>query len=315
MMTTPTTVVTMFFDMKNRRDATERTRPKSFYLDKGRQTLKLNFPMVIFCDSTTFEDVKNLRNTLVSNAKENTTYIIKPFEAYDFYKYSLPIIESNRALSKTYINSKNTPSSVIIYMFKIHTLFLAKQLNAYNTPYYAWLDFGGSHIMRGFDIYAPKMLEHPNPKRSFCYIHYRSPSELSSVKTPFNNGECGVAGGAFTAAAEYVDQFYTGMMSIYYEMLSHKIGHGDEQVMTHFYNRYPESCTIYYGDYYSILSNYHAIREDYNTVKEFFIHKALAKGKKDLATAAANAALMSFKNNTLKISPAEVNYLKTIIYS
>ena len=57
-MTSPTTVVTMFFDMKNRPDATERTRPKSFYLDKGRQTLKLNFPMVVFCDNSTFEDVK-----------------------------------------------------------------------------------------------------------------------------------------------------------------------------------------------------------------------------------------------------------------
>jgi hypothetical protein len=308
-----TTVVTMFFDMKNRSDATDRTRPKSFYLDKGRETLKLNFPMVIFCDTLTYDDVKRIRDESVSNASDITTYIIKPISDYDFFKYSLPVIEQNRRISKTYINSKNTPSAVILYMFKIHTVFLAKQLNPYNTPYYAWLDFGGSHIMRGFDIYAPKMLENPNPKISFCYIHYRSADELSSVKTTFNNGQCGVAGGAFTVATEYVDQMYTGMMSIYYEMLSHKIGHGDEQVMTHFFNRYPESCSIYYGDYYSILSNYHAIREDYSTIKRFFIQNALLKGRKDLASAAAKAVLLSVKNNILILTPEEINYLKTIV--
>ena len=308
-----TTVVTMFFDMKSRSDATDKTRPKSFYLDKGRHTLKLNFPMVVFCDSLTYDDIKRIRDESLPNASDITTYIIKPLSDYDFFKHSRPIIEQNRIESNTYINSKHNPSAVILYLFKIHTVFLAKQLNPYNTPYYAWIDFGGSHIIRGFDTYAPKMLENPNPKISFCYIHYRSAVELSSVKTSFNKGQCGVAAGAFTVATEYVDQMFTGMMSIFYEMLSHKTGHGEEQVMTYFYNRYPESCTIYYGDYYSILSNYHAVREDYSTIKCFFIQNALLKGRKDLASAAAKAVLLSVKNNILILNPKEINYLNSII--
>ena len=50
-------------------------------------------------------------------------------------------------------------------------LLISKQKNPYGTPFYAWVDFGGSHIMRSFNEYAPKMLENPNPKVSFCYIH------------------------------------------------------------------------------------------------------------------------------------------------
>lgn len=310
-MTSKTTVVTMYFNLRNLVDATDEVRPKSFYMDKGRATLSLNTPMVIFCDDTCYEDIKALREASLANASELTTYIIKPITEYDFYKESFPVIRKNREGNELYVNSRNTSSYFILCMFKILGLFIAKQRNPYGTPFYAWIDFAGSHIMRSFSTYAPKMLENPNPKVSFCYIHYRNGQELT-LKNNFCAGFCGVGATAFTVEAEYINQFYNGTMSIFHEILFHKMGHADEQVLTCFYNKYPELCSIYYGDYYSILANYHFVREDYNSIRKYFIKETINKGRSDLALICISNVLASVRKNYLILSESDYTSLVSL---
>jgi hypothetical protein len=310
-MVRKTTVVTMYFNLRNLEDAADALRPKSFYMDKGTATLSLDAPMVIFCDDTCYEDIKTIRDASFQNASEITTYIIKPITEYDFYKHSFPIIQKNREGDEMYRTNRCTSSFFILYMFKIIGIYIAKQLNPYGTPYYAWIDFGGSHVMRGFHEYASKMIENPHPKVSFCYIHYRNEHELSIHKR-FCAGMCGVGGTAFTVESSYVDQSYCGMISIYHEILSYKMGHSDEQVLTYFYQRYPHLCTIYYGDYYSILQNYHYVRDDYNCIKHYFINEAINKGRHDLASTAALKILDSVKVGALSLHQDEINWLSSI---
>lgn len=310
-MVTKTTVVTMYFNLRSLEDATDEVRPKSFYMDKGRSTLSLNAPMVIFCDDTCYEDIKTIRDASFQNASEITTYIIKPITEYDFYKHSFPIIRKNREGDEMYRTNRNTSSYFILSMFKILGIFIAKQLNPYGTPFYAWIDFGGSHAMREFNEYAPKIIENPNPKISFCYIHYRNAYELS-INTNFLAGMCGIAAGSFTVQSEYVDSFYNGTISVYHEILSYKMGHAEEQVMTYFYQRYPELCTIYNGDYGSILKNYHYVHDDYNCIKHYFINEAINKGRRDLASTAALKILDSVKVGALSLHQDEINWLRTI---
>ena len=299
-----TTIVTMYFNLRDLKDTTDEVRPKSFYMDKGRATLSLNAPMIIFCDDTCYEDIKTIRD---EHVKDMTTYIIKPITEYDFYKYSFPIIRKNREGDEMYINNRNTSSYFILCMFKIVGLFLAKQMDPYKTPFYAWIDFGGSHVMRSFNEYAYKMIENPNPKISLCYIHYRD-YELS-IKEKFCRGVCGIGATAFTVESEYIDTFYCGTMSIFYEILSHKMGHADEQVLTYFYQKYPELCTIYNGDYYSILQNYHYVREDYNCIKYNFILEAMRKGRSDIAHTAALKVLDSVKVGAITLCEEEMKWL------
>jgi hypothetical protein len=281
-------------------------------MEKGRATLELDSPMVIFCDDTCYEDIKAIRDVSVPNASDKTTYIIKPMKEYDFYNFSFPVIQKNRIGNEIYRNNRVTASYLIICMFKTVAMFIAKQKNPYGTPFYAWIDFGGSHVMMGFPEYAPKMLENPHPKVSFCIIHYRDSEELASVKTTFNLGYTGAAGTVFTVETDYMDQFYNGMMSIYHEMLSHKMGHTDEQVLTYFEHRYPELCNIFYGDYYSIAMNYHSIRDNFWTIKRYVIEEALTKGDRPAASAAAKAVLDSIERGTLSVTPDELLFLKNI---
>lgn len=300
-----TTIVTMYFNLRNLEDATDEVRPKSFYMDKGTATLSLDAPMVIFCDDTSYEDIKQIRDTYVKN---KTTYIIKAITEYDFYKYSFPVIRKNREGDEMYRTNRNTSSYFILCMFKILGIFIAKQLDPYGTPFYAWIDFGGSHVMRGFHEYASKMIENPHPKVSFCYIHYRNEHELSIHKR-FCAGMCGVGGTAFTVESSYVDQFYNGTMGIFHEIISYKMGHADEQVLTYFHQRYPHLCTIYYGDYYSILQNYHYVRDDYNCIKYNFIVESIHKGRRDIASTAISKVLESVRIGALLLDQHEIDWL------
>ena len=281
---TKSVIVTMFFNLKNLKDASVQTRPQQFYIENGRETLKLKYPMVIFCDESTYEFLKKIRDEEVdSNIK--TEYIIKNFTEYDYYKHNWNIINENRKKSNVYKDptDRNTVSYFLMGMFKPLGLFLAKQI--IKAEYYAWIDLGCNHIVRKLSEYAPKMLDNPNPKISVCYIHYRSNSEIMPMKQYMEyGGKCGIASTAYTVSEEYIEIYYNLMFSIFYEMLVNGVGHTDETAMVYCFDRRPDIFNIYYGDYYSIFTNYHKPIEDHNSIKIFFIDECKRKGRYDLAT-------------------------------
>ena len=188
------------------------------------------------------------------------------------------MIEEHRKKNPHYggLNERNTASYLLVTMMKTICLRIAKQRNPYNTPFYAWIDFGCNHVLKNVAEYAPRMLDNPHPKISACYIHYRTKEATSDVHNYLKHGgPCGLAAGCFTLEASYLDRFYNGMMEIFYMQLFNEIGHADEQTMTLCYNKYPHLFTIYNGDYYSILTNYHTAQADLNTIKRFFINNAI----------------------------------------
>ena len=312
-MASKTTVVTMYFNMRDFPDMNDMVRDKSFYMEKGRATLGLDSPMVIFCDNTCYEDIKTIREGSVTNASDKTTYVIKSLKDYDIYKELFPIIQHNRIGNEIYTcDNRVTSSCSVMYMFKLVALCLAKNMDPYKTSFYAWVDFGGSHIMNGFNEYVPQILANPHPKISFCYIHYRGVDDLSSVASEFSLGYCGIAGTIITIETQYMNKFYTGVMSIFYDMIFHKMIHTEEQALSYLHFRHPELFNIYYGDYYSIAMNYHSIRDNFWTIKYYVIEEALRKGDRPAASAAAKAVLDSIERGTITVTPDELLFLQII---
>ena len=309
-----TTIVTFYFNLKNLRDATESVRPREFYMEKGRATLKLPYPMVIFCDENTYGDIKEIRDQEVSDTTL-TKYIVKNLTEYDFYKENWDIIHDNRKHFAYLYNSenRNTSSYFLTCMFKIRALYITKQHNYFSTPYYAWIDFGGSHVLNNFDEAARRMVENPKPKISLCYIHYRGKEELKDMRLFYaNGGECCVAATAFTIEHEYVNIFYNGIFSIFHETLANEVGHSDEQIFAYYYDRYPNTCNIYYGDYYSILTNYYNVVDDFDSICFYFIEQALEKKRPDLAKECAQQLLQSVNDGKLHIDNHQIQFLRNL---
>jgi hypothetical protein len=280
---TKSVIVTMFFNLKNLKDASAQTRPQEFYIENGRETLKLQYPMIIFCDESTYDFLKKIRDEEV-NSNIMTKYIIKNFTEYDYYQQNWNIINENRNQSNGYKDStdRNTVSYFLMGMFKPLALLIAKQ--TIESEYYAWIDLGCNHIVRKLSEYAPKMLDNPNSKISVCYIHYRSHNEINSMKQYMEyGGRCGIASTAYTIQSNYIEKYFNSMFSIFHEMLLNQVGHTDETAMVYSYDRNPEMYNIYYGDYYSIFTNYHSIQEDQLSIQNFFINECYKKNRLDLA--------------------------------
>jgi hypothetical protein len=177
------------------------------------------------------------------------------------------------------------------------------------------MDFGCGHV-----VYKPviddveRVLINPKPKITCLYIHYRSSKFLENMVDAVNNGICGIAGTFFSVEKSYIDKLYTTFQSIFYEMLSKQIGHNEEQVLTYIYDRYPELFTLYYGDYYSVITNYHNPVRDWHTIRWCFIDQAIIYNRLDLAKDASNKVYESVMLGIIKDMPEEdILYLKDII--
>jgi len=303
------TIVTMYFNLKELPDTSKETRSIEFYLKNGRGTLQMPYPMVLFCDSVTRPLLQSLRDELVNPDEVPTIYIERPLNDYDFYKMNWAVITENRKKSTYYKNAgdRNTVSYLLVCMFKIIAIQTASQRNDFGSYHYFWMDFGCSHVAKN-DMYEStiKMLEKPNPKVSVLYINYRGKQELQDMENVVNRGTCGMAGTVFSAQKEYITPFCSYMWSTFYEMVARGVGHTDEQVFTYCYDRQPQLFTIYFGDYYSVIRNYHYVCQDWHTIKYCFIQKAQVCGRTDLAQAAIKAILDGYDKGQSDFPESEV---------
>jgi len=314
------TIVTMYFNLKELADSSKETRSIDFYLTHGRGTLQLEYPMVIFCDTITKPLLQALRNELVDSKMCPTVYVERNLSDYDFYKQWWPVISENRKKSNmSWYNNpeeRNTASYLLVCMFKMVAIQLANQRNDFDSSYYFWLDFGCSHIAKNNMKEATiKMLEHPNPKISTLYIDYCCKKTLENMERVVNYGMCGIAGTVFSAQKEYIPVFCAYMWSIFYEMVARGVGHTDEQVFTYCYDRHPELFTLYFGDYYSVILNYHYVCKDSLTIKDFFIVKTINAGRHDLAKLAAKSILDGYEKQTSDLPECELEFMRSIVNS
>lgn len=303
-----TTIITMFFNLKKLKDSTELTRPLEFYIENSSHVLKLNYPMVVFCDEDTHELLKSIRDREVIDNK--TQYIIKNIEKYEYYQNCWNIINENRNQNGFPLDRRNTVSYLLMGMFKPFAFNYVNQYNFFNTSHYAWIDIGCNHVVKELQKYAPLMLDNPNPKVSVCYIHYRGQNELKNMKEYMKyGGPCGIASTSYTIEANYVSRFYTSMFSIFYEKLYVGVGHTDETVMTYCYDRYPEIFDIYCGDYGSVFINYHTLTQNIDIIIGCFIMNAINNNRMDLAKDISQK-ILKYNNN---LDESSIQYLKSII--
>jgi len=278
------TIVSMFFNLKKLPDSTDSVRPIEFYLEHGKKTLELPYPMVLFCDEETRPLLEKIRGELP------TTYIEKNITEYDYFKELYPKVVENRKVIPS-PDARNTSSYFLLCMFKLHALNLAKQGNYYpDTSHYFWIDLGGSHVMRGFPDAVHRMLDNPRPRISCGYIHYRPDSELFPMKEFMKaKNNCCIGGTCFSVESEYVERYYNDIFEILNEQISLGVGHTDEQCIAYSYSKNPQWFNLYFADYYSLVTNYHETVEDIQCVKTNFINIAKNAGRTDLVELAINS--------------------------
>lgn len=275
----PVTLVSMFFHLNQE-------RPKEFYYTHGRAVLTIDAPMVLFCDADTRPGLEAIRGD------RPTAYVERRLADYDFYATLLPVVRANR-VKRPSPDPRNTAEYFLLCIFKHYALMLASQRADFPSTHYMWLDLGCSHVLRDIPGAIYPILAAPRPKIACCYIHYRSPTELYPMESYLaNGGQTGIAGGILTVEASYSQRLFTLFNSIFHELLFRGLGHSDEQIITYCYDKRPDLFSIYPGDYYSLATNYHSVREDLDCVRVNFVEPALAAGRQDIARLASTRLLV-----------------------
>lgn len=311
-MTTKCVGVSLFYNLKPLTDTNTATRDRDFYYKNCRATLSIKSPLVFFCDATTRAWVEPLRAKL-SDAP--TYYVEKNLQEYDHYALNFPIVVANRSNKSSYQDptNRNTASYCLTTTFKATALKIASDIVP-DATHYAWIDFGCQHVVWEAESRIQAILDAPRPKVTMTYIHYRSTEVIRDVaKCLWSYGICGLAGTVFTVEKDYVYKFYAHCMSVFYEQMALTVGHADEQIFMYVYDRHPELFTLVYGDYYSVISNYHHPIRDYYTIKHCFINEALSAGRRDLASGAASAVLESCALGKISLGSDEQSYLRSLL--
>lgn len=312
---TGSVAVTMFFNIKKYSDNKSSVRDSDFYKINCNTTLSIKNPLVVLCDKESQIWIKEIRERLSDSP---TYYIVKDLNEYDHYKDNYSIILKNRKDSKVYNDSKNraNPSYFLLMMIKFIAIKKAHDIYK-NASHYFWIDFACQHIAWEAKQRIDSILINPNPKVSALYIHYRSSSELHNMEEFLKDrGLSGIAATVFSVENKYVDVFYTRCFSIFYEMISRGVGHSDEQILTYLYDRFPDMFMLYYGDYYSVISNYKYIIRDYNAIRSYFIKNAINANRKDLIKELLKVLTESYNSGYGDIDKSDLlflnNYLKSI---
>ena len=302
----------MFFNLKPLTDNNSATRPSEFYEKNCHATLSIKSPLVLLCDATSRKWIEPLRKML----SDSPTYFIeKPLYEYDFYSLNHPIIVKNRSTKASYLDptNRNTPSYFLTCMLKLIALKIAYE-TVPDATHYAWIDFGCQHIVWEALTRLQSVLDAPLPKVAMTYIHYRSHDSIKNVTSClWSHGICSLAGTVYTVERSYLYPFYTQCMKVFYEQLSLTVGHNDEQVYMYVYDRNPELFTLIYGDYYSVVANYHRPVRDYFAIKHFFIKNVLEAGRRDLAATCGRVVLSSCESGHLSLDAGEQEYVRSLL--
>jgi hypothetical protein len=308
-------VVTEFFNLSELKDTSKGTRPREFYMQNGKGTIQLECPMIIFCDADTRPMIQEIREDAADPTKYPTVYIEKNIAEYDHYKLNWELVNENRLRSSYYKDGgRNTTSYFLTTSFKFVALRIAEERNDFDATHYFWIDFGIQHVVKtDVSKLTHLMLENPHPKIGALYIHYRSKEDLNNMEWVCNQGTCGMAGGVFSVEKHLVRTLYTLAMSIFYEQMNKGVGHADEQIFTYCYNRRPDLFTLYYGDYYSLICNYHTVKKDWYTIKECFIKRTVGSCRRDLAVTAARKVLESVEKGDLRLSADDIQFLNSCV--
>jgi len=301
--------VTAFFNLKKAADSTSDVRPEEFYKKNCEATLSIQSPLVIFCDTETRSWIEPLRETYAPTIQ--TIYVEKNITEYEFFKETYTIIEENRSINPPN-DKRNTTSYFLLTIFKFIAFKKAKELLPF-ASHYIWVDFGAQHITWKAKEYLQIAFENPKPKIAVNYIHYRSKKELCDMNKYMPNfGPCGIAAGFMTVESSFVYPLYTRALSVFYEQLANGVGHSEETVLVFLFDRWPELFTIYYGDYYSNISNYLEVVRDHWSIRWHFIQNAWNAGRKDVAIIAAKAVLAS-SSLEANLSNEDIDALKLMI--
>jgi hypothetical protein len=275
------TLVTAYFDLTHTSDMVEEVRSKDYYMAHAQATLSLPYNLVVYCDPSSLEQIKQLRPP---HLLDKTRFIIMNFEdlkfqghlGYEettFHQYR-DKIANNRKIKPYQFDPRNNAS---YYLFCMSRYLLLKQTmldNPFRSNYFAWINICIERMGYLNLVHLDEALATHRERFSTCYIDYQNPDLVKATNEYFRMGRCGMCSGFFTGHKRFMTLVCHAIEQQFLDYLEQGYGHADEQLYSPVYFQHPEWFQHYYGDYQEMITNYCYVYENPTSPITKFIYNS-----------------------------------------
>jgi len=246
------TLVTAYFDLTKMEDASAEIKNRDFnyYLNHSSQTLELDYNLVIYCEESSLEKIKEKRSVV---SPDKTIYKVVCFENWWLANERERILK-NRQNHPSH-DPRNTASYYLFCMSRYFMLLEVIRENNFKSTHFAWINFCISRMGLGIEKLGEALAVNRD-KFSTCYIDYIPKQLVYNNQEYWKWGRCSMCSGFFTGNEDYMTKFCRLIIKKFYHYLAIGYGHADETLYSPVYFENPEIFSHYYGDYSSMITNY-----------------------------------------------------------
>ena len=261
-MNTTVTVVTGLYNIN--REANGDGRKIADYITWLKKTMRLNVPMVIYCEQSTYEEIKNERSD-----HEHTKFIIIEKKDIEYFQYEDKVNEivKNpdylRKMRGTDRLEVKLPIYNLLIMNKIVWMSDVAKENYFNSSMFMWVDAGCSRFFENYDLNLKKQwpnLSKLNPEKFNIQIKRSLFQNLHLNDIMYHNDHFTTAT-IFSGKKEIIDRIKMESQIIFKEMLEKKCINNEQIVFAMIFKKYPElfhgliNNTYKHLPYFEYLSN------------------------------------------------------------
>lgn len=261
-MNTTVTVVTGLYNIN--RETNGDGRKIADYITWLKKTMRLNVPMVIYCEQSTYEQIKNERSDY-----EHTKFIIIEKKDIEYFQYEDKVNEivKNpdylRKMRGTDRLEVKLPIYNLLIMNKIVWMSDVAKENYFNSSMFMWVDAGCSRFFENYDLNLKKQwpnLSKLNPEKFNIQIKRSLFNNLDMNDIMYHNDHFTTAT-IFSGKKEIIDRIKMESQIIFKEMLENKCINNEQIVFAMIFKKYPDlfhgliNNTYKHLPYFEYLSN------------------------------------------------------------
>jgi hypothetical protein len=312
------TLVTAYFNLTKCPDASAEIKARDFkyYMNHARGTLSLPHNLVIYCDKDSYDAIYEIRPAMY---RGKTKYVIREFDDLKMKKngYLLDktfkdyrdIINNNRKEHPYNFDNRNTASYYLFCMSRYLMLKETIEDNPFKSSHFCWINFCIQRMTFKNLIRLDEALATNRDKFSTCYIDHIPKWLIDNDVEYYRWGRCSMCSGFFTGNAYYMSKVCDLIENKFLYYLVKKLGHADEQLFSPVYFDNPELFEHYYGDYFTMVTDYKYIYEAPEAPIHNFIRNSFNNGYYEKCYEACKFVFKSFALGKCDLSADYKNML------
>ena len=245
------TVITGLYNIN--RESNGDGRKFDDYVDWLKKTMRLNVPMVIYCERGTYEKIKDERHDY-----ESTKFIIIEKKDIEYFKYEdkvNEIVKNEDYLGKIMGGHRlevKLPIYNLLIMNKILWVNEVAEKNYFDSKYFMWVDAGCSRFFEDYDLNLKKPwpnVEKLNEDKFNIQVKQTLMNNLTPLQMMYHQDHFTTAT-IFPGTRQIIGRIKYESKVIFDEMIKNNCINNEQIVFAMIFKKYPQM-------FYGIINNTH----------------------------------------------------------